>query len=777
MMRTYDAVWDSGVAAKQVHVSPRLWDDHIDSPAQPGDPVLLVHGRDSTVAELTVDESLTDLSLHFDPITGMNLGLTTEEGVDTLDMEAIPYTEADSLLVTNLDEPTTALQNNPGFFVDTLAQQLAGRYLLLGDETVVPYEGGSARFQIVDAHPPNESVVRITNTTQFELNLRSSQNQSPTDQPPSTPNRDASQLPMNASAQQSEQEPEYETFDAVTFEDVGGLTDEIRKIREVVERPLTDPDAFQGVPTPSGVLLHGPPGTGKTMLAKAVATEVDAAFFEISGAEIFDKNYGQSEENLRELFATAEENQPAIIFIDEFDAIAPSRDNLSSGNQVERRVVTQLKTLMDGFTDDRTIVLGATNHPDEIDDAFLRPGRFDRLLEVGVPTADARREILQIHTRDMRLKCGDSTLDVLVDQTTGYTGADISDLCMKANMHMQRRLLDSYDEYTSVSTILAEEDAGYRPEDFDAALEETKPTLLEKFDVDVPSVTWTDVGGHDTVKRDLRESVDGPLKAPHLWNDDERASGALLFGPPGTGKTLLAKAMATESDRVFIGLQATELKSKYVGETERNIRQVFTLAKQLEPAILYIDEIEAIARKRGEQTTDAGVSDAATSQLLSELDGIEERGDVIVVGSTNAEYSSEAPLQQQEVQFGLDPALLRPGRLDSHFHVPKPDTEGRQDIFDIHLDNITDSVTSLAEDVDVSALAEQTDGMSGADIEGLCWDAKQRARREVIDEAETFEEIPADATITVTHDDLTTALAEYDPEAPTTATATPGMFN
>jgi transitional endoplasmic reticulum ATPase len=728
-------------------------------------PIVLNHNDETTVAKVSVNSAVGDSEVRIDPITASNLGFRTDGEKKEVQIEGAEVQSTQQVKLQNLNKiKDKTVTRNPDL-TQHLRKQIFSQYLSKGDTFVVPEEvaGEQVGVEVIDFTPNigESSVAYISEDTEVKVSLVNPE--SKIEMPEKDQQSDDSKLPKKLQQPQSQQENEHRETTNVSFADIGGLHQEIKQIREMVERPLCDPSAFQGVPTPSGVLLYGPPGTGKTRLAKAVSNEVDAAFYAISGAEIFEKNYGESEENLRSLFDQAAENKPAVIFIDELEALIPSRENLSGVNQVEKRVVTQLKTLMDGFSsEDELLVLGATNHPDELDKAFLRPGRFDRKVEIGVPDSQERKEILQIHTRDMQLQLDDEKINEIVDKTTGYTGADLSDLCRESNMAMQRRLIDKYPYYEGqqrVSNILQNESEGYKINDFRQALDKTEPSLLQKFNVDVPETKWSDIGGNTKTKMRLQQHIDGPLKAPSLWSEKEKSKGLLLYGPPGTGKTMLAKAMATESERVFVGVQATELKSKWVGETEKNIRQIFTLAENLEPSILYIDEMEAIAQPRG-NNSDSGVSGSATSQLLSEMDGIEDRGDVIVVGSTNAKYSPEVPLHQQQVQFGIDPAILRPGRLESHYHIDKPDNEERKEIFQIHLSNVEGECVSLSENIDVSALAQKSDGVSGADIEGICWESKYIARSRVLNNVGGFDNV-TDETILIKQEDLDEAIEQY----------------
>ncbi|MEM1606801.1 MAG: CDC48 family AAA ATPase [Candidatus Bathyarchaeia archaeon] len=500
----------------------------------------------------------------------------------------------------------------------------------------------------------------------------------------------------------------------VTYEDIGGLKEEIRKIREMVELPLKYPELFErlGIEAPKGVLLYGPPGTGKTLLAKAVANETNAAFFSISGPEIMSKYYGESEERLREIFRQAEENAPSIIFIDEIDAIAPKREEVTG--EVEKRVVSQLLALMDGLKPrGRVVVIGATNRPNAIDPALRRPGRFDREIEIGVPNKQGRLEILQIHTRNMPL-AEDVDLEKIASITHGFVGADLAALCKEAAMRALRRILPEID--FEKDTIPAEilNKITVTMNDFMEALKDVEPSAMREVLIEVPNVKWDDIGGLHEVKLELQEAVEWPLKYPEIFEhmDAKPPKGILVYGPPGTGKTLLAKAVATESEANFISIKGPEILSKWVGESERAIREVFRRAKQAAPSIIFFDEIDAIAPVRGGGYGDSHVTERVISQLLTEMDGIEELRGVVVLAATN----------RPDI---IDPALLRPGRFDKLLYVPLPDLEARKEILKIHLKK-----KPLAEDVDIEDIAKRTEGYTGADLAAICNTAVMLAIRE-----------------------------------------------
>ena len=501
----------------------------------------------------------------------------------------------------------------------------------------------------------------------------------------------------------------------VTYEDIGGLKEEVKKVREMIEIPLKRPELFErlGIAPPKGVLMHGPPGTGKTLLAKAVANESDAHFIAINGPEIMSKYVGGSEERLRELFEEAEENAPSIIFIDEIDAIAPKREEVSG--EVERRTVAQLLTLMDGLKSrGQVVVIGATNRPDALDAAIRRGGRFDREIEIGVPDKDGRGEVLQIHTRGMPL---DDKVDLeeMADITHGFVGADLESLCKEAAMRVLRRVLPDIkgDEEISKETL---KKMIVTKTDFKEALKEVQPSALREVLVQVPDVKWEDIGGLANAKQELQEAVEWPLKYPESFEKFgvRPPRGVLIYGPPGTGKTLLAKAVANESDANFIAVKGPELLSKWVGESEKGVREVFRKARQTAPTVIFFDEIDSIASARGGSSTDSGVTQRVVNQLLTEIDGLEELQDVAVIAATN------------RVDI-LDPALTRPGRFDRHVKVDDPDEEARLSIFEVHTKDMP-----LAEDVDIEVLAKRTHGFVGADIEAVCREAVMLTLRENI---------------------------------------------
>jgi len=518
----------------------------------------------------------------------------------------------------------------------------------------------------------------------------------------------------------------------VSYEDIGGLGDEVRKVREMIELPLRHPELFErlGVEAPKGVLLHGPPGTGKTLLVKAVASETNANFLSIGGPEIMSKYHGESEERLREIFKQAQESAPSIIFIDEIDSIAPKREEVTG--ETERRVVAQLLSLMDGLESrGKVVVIGATNRPNAIDPALRRPGRFDREIEIGVPDRDGRLEILQIHTRGMPL-AEDVDLEKLADLTHGYVGADLSALCKEAAMISLRRILPELDLEKDTIPIEILNRIIVTSDDFKVALREMQPSSLREVLVERPNVRWSDIGGLADAKRALQEAVEWPLKYSKLFQRMNAAppKGVLMYGPPGTGKTMLAKAVATESEANFISVKGPEFLSKWVGESEKAVRETFRKARQAAPCVIFLDEIDSIAPVRGGGDSDSHVTERVISQMLTEMDGLEGLHDVVVVAATN----------RLDI---VDPALLRPGRFDRLVKIPKPDLEARKHILTIHT-----AKKPLAEDVDLEQLAKKTEGFTGADLAAVANEAVMHSIRSLIEKGgEVTDEDIANAKI------------------------------
>ena len=510
---------------------------------------------------------------------------------------------------------------------------------------------------------------------------------------------------------------EEQRIPEVTYEDIGGLEDEVKKIREMVELPLKHPELFTklGIEPPKGVLLHGPPGTGKTLLAKAVANESNTHFVSINGPEITSKFVGEAEKRLREIFEDAEKNAPAIIFVDEIDAIAPKRDE--TYGEVEKRIVAQMLGLMDGMKDrGKVIVIGATNRPNAIDPALRRPGRFDREIDIGVPSKKGRLNILKIHTRNMPLD-ENVILSNIADITHGFVGADLAALCKEAAMIVLRRLLPNInlkEEKTLPKEVL--EKLIIAQDDFTEALKYVRPSAMREVLVEKPNVNWGDIGGLQDIKQELKEAIEWPLKHPKVFKNlgIRPPRGILIYGPPGTGKTMLAKAVANESEANFILVKGPELLNKFVGESEKGVRKIFEKARQTAPTIIFFDEIDSLAPRRGRDLSGSGVTERVVNSLLSEIDGLDELNDVVIIGATN----------RPDI---IDPALLRPGRFDRILLVNVPDEKSREDIF-----KICTKKMPLAKDVKIKDLIKKTENFVGADIENLCREAAMLALRDDI---------------------------------------------
>jgi transitional endoplasmic reticulum ATPase len=544
--------------------------------------------------------------------------------------------------------------------------------LLVGNQLRVRFMGGGFCHYRLLAAEPGQAVV-ITPATQVEI-----------------------------SETQKENHEEHKT--GITYEDIGGLREEIQRIREMIELPLKHPQLFErlGIDPPKGVLLHGPPGTGKTLIAKAVANETNIHFISVNGPEIVNKFYGESEAQLRSLFETAAKKAPSILFLDEIDAIAPKRTEVTG--EVEKRIVAQLLALLDGLKSrGEVIVIGATNIPNVIDPALRRPGRFDREIATNIPDRQGRLEILQIHTRGMPL-ADDVDLAHLAEITHGFVGADLEALCREAALFRLRREMETLDLYVEGVSLELLERLSITRADFEGALKVVEPSAIREVVIEIPEVRWTDIGGLKEAKARLHQIAEWPLLYRELFRelDCRPPKGILLTGPPGTGKTLLAKALATETQRNFISIKGPELLSKWVGESEKGVREVFRKARMAAPSILFFDEVDALLPRRGSGESDARVTEKVISQFLTELDGIELLGDVMVLAATN-----RADL--------LDPAILRPGRFDEVIALPMPDQEARKEILCVCSRN-----RPLASDVDFEELASRTEGFAGSDLAWLC---------------------------------------------------------
>jgi transitional endoplasmic reticulum ATPase len=582
---------------------------------------------------------------------------------DTVNAKKVKVVPAEKVIVS-------PLETIPPIDERYLADALEGNPLVKGDKVMVPYFGGRITFQVVGVTPPADAVL-VTNKTSFTI---------------------------------TEKDADLRGMPHVSYEDIGGLRDEMQKVREMIELPLRHPEIFEklGIEAPKGVLLFGPPGTGKTLLAKAVASESNAHFISISGPEIMSKFYGESEARLREIFKEAREKAPSIIFIDEIDSIAPKREEVTG--EVEKRVVSQMLSLMDGLEGrGKVIVIAATNRQNALDPALRRPGRFDREIEIKVPDKHGRFEILQIHARNMPLDT-DVDLPRIAGVTHGFVGADLEYLCKEAAMKCLRRLLPELnleEEKLPPETL---DKLIITKNDFDQAIKDVMPSTLREVFLESPDVKWQDIGGLEGVKRELQEAVEWPLKYPDLYAKLGHTvpKGILLHGPSGTGKTLLAKAVATESEANFISVKGPELISKWVGESERGIREIFRRARQAAPCVIFFDEIDSIAPTRGMETGGGGGTERLVSQLLTELDGISEMHGVVVLGATNRSDM-------------VDPALLRPGRFDRIILVLNPDIQTRAKILEIHAKG-----KPIGQDVNIQKIAEQmTEGFSGADTAAI----------------------------------------------------------
>src|SRR3989304_4228039 len=627
-----------------------------------GDVIEIVNKRTtSAIAWPAYSEDQNRDIIRIDGFTKKNRGETKNEYVVVRPAKtktALSITLAPVDMRLNVDEDFTNFVRN----------RLMERTLVEGDTTLVMMLGHAIPFTVTKTRP--HGIVKVTAETRLTI--------------------------LN------EPGPETKGLPRTTYEDIGGLHEEMQRIREMVELPLRHPELFQrlGIEHPTGVFLYGFPGCGKTLLAKALANESDANFYVISGPEIMSKFYGESEARLREIFQKARETSPSIIFIDEMDAIAPKREEVTG--EVERRVVAQLLSLMDGMgSRGNIIVIGATNRPNAIDPALRRPGRFDREIEIGVPDKAGRYEVLQIHTRNMPL-AEDIDLKRLKDVTHGYTGADMASLCREAAMKALRRYIPEFnlEEERIPPEIL--EKMVVKMDDFLSAYREITPTAMREVYVEVPQVHWNEVGGLKQVKQELMESVEWPLKKPEVFKKMgiKPPRGILLYGPPGCGKTLLARAVATESEANFISIKGPEIFSKWVGESEKAIREIFRKGRTAAPAIIFFDELDAIVPKRGLGYGDSGASERVISQLLTEIDGIETLQNVVVIGATN----------RPDI---LDQAVLRPGRFDRLIYVPSPDLAAMREIFKIHTRSMP-----LSRDIDLDQLARMAQGYSGADVEG-----------------------------------------------------------
>jgi transitional endoplasmic reticulum ATPase len=612
--------------------------------------------------------------IRIDGYTRNNLGVGIDDNVsvrkvNAAKVEQVILSPTEDLNVVGLEE--------------YLPEMLEGHVVTKGDTVPINMMGHKIGFIVTTIIPSNGPAI-ITSNTDFVIG--------------SVPKAGTKSIPR------------------VNYEDIGGLRNEIQKVREMIELPMRHPEIFDriGIEAPRGVLLFGPPGTGKTLLAKAVANETNANFYSIGGPEIMSKFYGESEERLRETFKQAQENSPSIIFIDEIDSIAPKREEVSG--DVEKRVVSQLLTLLDGLESrGKVVVIGATNRPDALDPALRRPGRFDREIEIGIPDQTGRLEILEIHSRGMPLT-QDVNLNSIAKITHGFVGADLESVCREAAMRSLRSVLPEINLEESKIPIETLNKIKITPEDFENALKEVQPSALREVYVQRPNVKWTDIGGLEAVKDELKEAIEWPIKHADLFSEADiiPPKGLLLFGAPGTGKTMIAKAVATNSEANFISIKGPELLSKWVGESEKGIREVFRKARQASPCVVFFDELDSVAPRRSTGGGDSHVGERIVSQLLTEMDGLEDLKGVVVIGATN----------RPDI---IDEALLRPGRFDRLLEIPLPDNDAIKEILKIHL-----AKKPVDKGVDFDKLVELTKGYSGVDIAALVNAAAMSAIKEYI---------------------------------------------
>ncbi|MFB5630644.1 MAG: CDC48 family AAA ATPase [Nitrosopumilaceae archaeon] len=643
--------------------------------------------------------------IKIDGITRFNIG----GGIgDKITVKSVEASDAENIVLS----PTEKISIDEAQLHEFMINQYQNHVFSIHDSIVLPTQMGGKIHFIITSTKPAKPVI-VTEKTIFKLGSMTKAIDS--------------------------------TIPRITYDDLGGLKNEVQKIREMVELPMRHPELFEkiGVEAPKGVLLYGPPGTGKTLLAKAVAGETNAHFTSLSGPEIMGKYYGESEERLREFFKQAEENAPSIIFIDEIDSIAPKREEVSG--DVEKRIVSQLLTLMDGMKSrGKVVVIAATNRPDSIDPALRRPGRFDREIEIGIPDDEGRNEILNIHTRGMPL---DNKVDLkaISKITHGFVGADLEALSKEAAMRSLRRVMPEidFDQEKIPQEILQK--IRITNEDFRDSLKEVRPSALREVLIETPNVTWDDVGGLESLKEELREAIEWPIKHKEAFEyvDIETPKGILLHGPPGTGKTLIAKAVAKMTESNFISIKGPELLSKWVGESEKGVREIFRKARLAAPCIIFLDEIDALVPRRGGGSSDSHVTENVVSQILTEIDGLEELHNVLIIGATN----------RLDI---VDPAILRPGRFDRIIEVPLPDAKGRINIFKIHTKK-----KPLAKDVDLEKIVQLTDGFSGAEIAAIANRAGITAlKRYVTGKSSSIKEIQ------ITQNDLIDAIEKVKPKIP-----------
>jgi transitional endoplasmic reticulum ATPase len=641
-------------------------------------------GKRATVAKVmpAFKEARGKGIIQIDGITRANAGVSLDEKITVAKISPKP---ANKIVIKPVVGSTGLMKERD---LEYMGKLLDGLPLVAGDRIRATLFGSRFQDFVVVSTIPREAVVIVAETL-----IRVE----PAEGGPTKPGQEAAQL-------------------GISYEDIGGLHKETQRVREMIELPLKYPQVFErlGIEPPKGVLLHGPPGCGKTLLARAVAHETDAKFYAVSGPEIIHKFYGESEAKLREVFEEARRNAPSIVFIDELDSIAPKREQVFG--DVEKRVVAQLLALMDGLKGrGQVIVIGATNLPNSLDPALRRPGRFDREIVIGIPDAKAREEILEIHTRGMPLR-KDIDLKHFAEITHGFTGADLESLCREAAMTALRRIMPKIEFSQAAIPYELLMELEVTADDMLSALSEIEPSAIREVFVEIPKVRWDDIGGLEGIKERLVEAVEWPLKYLSLFKHAavKPPKGIILHGRPGTGKTLLAKALAAEAGVNFISVKGPQVMSKYVGEAERAVREIFKKARQASPCILFFDELDSLAPTRGTHSGDSGVTERVMSQLLTEMDGIEELRGVLVLAATN------------RIDM-IDTALLRPGRFDFLLELPAPDEKTRLEICKIHARG-----KPLAKDVDLKVLAKETDGKVGADIEAICTKASMHAIREFL---------------------------------------------
>ncbi len=657
--------------------------------------IIKIEGKEETTARVwqAYQQDEDRGIIRMDGIVRQNAGASVGETVIVKKLDEVKEAKKISLAPTKKVRFT-------GDFTEFARRHLKGRPLTKDDKIYISVWGQPLFFQVVKIKP--EDTGRVTANT--EINI------------------------LEETVEELAERPQ------VTYEDVGGLEEQVLKVREMIEFPLRHPELFKkiGIEPPKGVLLHGPPGTGKTLLAKAVANESDVYFTSIQGPEVVSKFVGQAEENLRKIFKKAKENSPAIIFIDEIDAIASKRDE--AVGEVEKRMVAQLLSLMDGMEErGDVIVIGATNRPDTLDPALRRAGRFDREIEIGIPSEDERKEILQIHTRGMPL-AEDVDLDKMAKRTHGFVGSDLEALAREAAMKTLRRLFPEIDLEEEQVPIEILEELKVKKKDFEEAFKEVQPSAMREVFVEKPDVSWDDIGGLEKAKEEIKESVEWPIQHPEKFQElgIEPPKGIFLYGPPGTGKTMLAKAVANESEANFILVNGPELLNKYVGESEKSVREIFQKARQSAPCIIFFDEIDSIAPKRG-KFQGSHVTESVVNQLLTEIDGLEELKDVMIIGATN----------RPDI---VDSALLRPGRFSRMIETHAPDQETRKKILEVHTEKVP-----ITKDVDIDKIASETKNYSGADLAAIVQEAGLNALREDREE------------LKVTKEDFEKALEEVEP--------------